>query len=86
MLAESLISLGAHLIATVYNKYKHKHKHRYIQADEDPAPPEQQVPKRFWITGLVASSLLCIVIASPLFKLPFYEPMGTGKSINTEYH
>lgn len=43
-------------------------------ADPDPAPSSQQVPREWWITGLVASALLCVCVVSPMFSMPWYEP------------
>jgi len=43
--------------------------------EPDPAPLDQQVPRRWWVMGLIASTLLCMCTVGPLFSMPFYEPL-----------
>lgn len=43
--------------------------------DLDPAPDEHQVPRLWWISGLIASTILCAAVTSPMFSLPVYEPL-----------
>lgn len=44
-------------------------------SDIDPAPADQQVPRSWWLTGLIVSVVLCTAILAPLFSMPVYEPL-----------
>lgn len=46
-----------------------------LDLDDDPpdAPSHEQVPRWWWISGLVVSSALCIGVTSPLFDIAVYE-------------
>lgn len=83
MLSEALVSLFVLLAKTGYQYYKRVPS----EPVEDPATEDQQVPRKVWLTGismcvflkylnkgLIVSSLLCIVIVTPLFHMPIYEP------------
>jgi len=41
----------------------------------DPALPSQSVPHWVWIVGLIVSCALCVGIVTPLFDIPFYDPL-----------
>lgn len=45
------------------------------EGEEDPAPADQQVPRKWWIMGLIASTVLCMCTVGPLFSMPFHEPL-----------
>ncbi|KAL6065382.1 Succinate dehydrogenase iron-sulfur subunit [Balamuthia mandrillaris] len=82
MLSEALVSLSALLLRYALKLYlqsnyrrANKHNPSKQEEDEDPAPPNQQVPRSWWLTGLVLSSLLCWAVVTPLFSLPIYEPI-----------
>eukprot|EP01138_Halocafeteria_seosinensis_P010339 gb/GECG01010557.1/.p1 GENE.gb/GECG01010557.1/~~gb/GECG01010557.1/.p1 ORF type:complete len:748 (+),score=55.69 gb/GECG01010557.1/:1-2244(+) len=41
----------------------------------DPAPEHHQVPRWWWVAGLVLSTGLCVAIVSPVFNMKVYEPL-----------
>eukprot|EP00026_Physarum_polycephalum_P003986 Phypoly_transcript_04003.p1 GENE.Phypoly_transcript_04003~~Phypoly_transcript_04003.p1 ORF type:complete len:681 (+),score=94.37 Phypoly_transcript_04003:110-2152(+) len=86
MLGESLSSLtviGVKAARSYYDARKLRiDREKYgveassaLEEEPDPAPPSQQVPKQWWILGLIASSLLCMCTVSPMFGMPFHEPL-----------
>jgi OPT family oligopeptide transporter len=86
MLGESISSLSIIAVQAARSFYEARKRRidreRYgvekegeEEEEVDPAPPEQQVPRRWWVTGLIASTLLCLCTVSPLFNMPFYEPL-----------
>ena len=72
-LAESLIALFV-LGNTVCAQLCFTDGRGWVSSRPDPAPSSQQVPREWWITGLVASALLCVCVVSPMFSMPWYEP------------
>jgi hypothetical protein len=65
MLSEALVSLFVLLFKLVWKRYKQLPSEAVL----DPAPEDQQVPKKWWIIGLIGSTLLCVIIVSPLFRI-----------------
>jgi len=46
-----------------------------VDQEIDPSPPEQQVPRAWWISGLIASTLVCMCTVSPMLSMPLYQPL-----------
>lgn len=43
------------------------------QAVKDPASEDEQIPRQWWIWGLLISALVCIAIDAPLFHMPVWQ-------------
>ncbi|PRP76763.1 hypothetical protein PROFUN_14888 [Planoprotostelium fungivorum] len=70
MMSEATVSLLVMVGKIIHSAVKSKGEEVH-----DPAPASQQVSKKVWIIGLVLSTILCIVVVSPIFKLPVWEPL-----------
>jgi len=70
MLTEAVVGLGIMVVKMIiaYKRSKGEKVH-------DPAPASQSVPHWLWITGLIVSSGLCVGIVTPLFNIPWYDPL-----------
>eukprot|EP01133_Synstelium_polycarpum_P015631 gene15631-18571_t len=76
MLGESMVSLLVLLVQWVLFKIGKSKDSKYTNDDSaDPAPLLQRVPRSWWIGGLVISSITCVAIVSPLFKIKVYETL-----------
>ncbi|EFA78201.1 hypothetical protein PPL_08851 [Heterostelium album PN500] len=73
MISESLISLAIVLVRQLLIRFGYLRNHRSPEENVDPAPESQQVPRKWWISGLVVSTVLCVAIVSPLFDVPVYQ-------------
>eukprot|EP00123_Amoebidium_parasiticum_P014363 comp22462_c0_seq1/m.33813 comp22462_c0_seq1/g.33813 ORF comp22462_c0_seq1/g.33813 comp22462_c0_seq1/m.33813 type:complete len:664 (-) comp22462_c0_seq1:165-2156(-) len=75
MLSESLVSLA---ITTWKVSRSYWAAFKATTADQgsvDPAPTKQQVPEWWWVCGLVASTVLCVLVDAPLFRMPIWQPL-----------
>eukprot|EP01116_Phalansterium_solitarium_P003425 TRINITY_DN1424_c0_g1_i1.p1 TRINITY_DN1424_c0_g1~~TRINITY_DN1424_c0_g1_i1.p1 ORF type:complete len:663 (-),score=185.50 TRINITY_DN1424_c0_g1_i1:463-2451(-) len=76
MFAESMTSLAILVFKLAAHRFRLGFASAtWADADEDPAPADQQVPLLWWTSGLVVSSVACVAVVSPLFGMPFYEPL-----------
>ncbi|KYR00052.1 hypothetical protein DLAC_03195 [Tieghemostelium lacteum] len=74
MLSESIVSLAILLIQSILYKIGWSKTDKYShESSVDPAPLSQRVPRFWWITGLVVSSIACVAIVSPLYEIKVYE-------------
>eukprot|EP00126_Sphaerothecum_destruens_P009670 Sdes_comp20558_c0_seq1m15362 len=70
MISESLVSLGIMCWKIVSDRWNYR-----IQLVEDPSSVSERVPTWLWVSGLMISSLICIMIDSPIFGMSSWQPL-----------
>eukprot|EP01135_Chromosphaera_perkinsii_P006535 Nk52_evm7s539 gene=Nk52_evmTU7s539 len=70
MISESLVSLGIMCLKIISDWKSYR---AYVVVD--PAPKSQRVPTWLWTSGLALSTALCVSIDSPVFGMPFWQPL-----------
>lgn len=44
------------------------------EGDIDPCPKESRIPTVVWVAGLLASTVFCTAVLSPMLHMKAYEP------------
>ncbi|GAM25333.1 hypothetical protein SAMD00019534_085080 [Acytostelium subglobosum LB1] len=74
MLSQSIVSLLVLMTQQLLVKFGYI-KRTVIKSSDDPAPINQRVPNKWWIIGLVISTISCVAIISPLFDVAAYQTL-----------
>eukprot|EP00803_Ostreobium_quekettii_P003250 evm.model.scf_709EXC.8 EVM.evm.TU.scf_709EXC.8 scf_709EXC:60379-67519(-) len=74
MLSDSLMSLLLLLLATLVMKLGNRRSQRHV-FKAAPTPDGGDIPTSWWVGGLLAATVLCTAVVSPMFSMAVYEPI-----------